>query len=121
MPTYEYVCNTCGNRFEKFQKFTEDPIKACPECGQAVRKVFHASGVVFKGSGWYINDSRSSGDKKASDSSSSSNSSNASSESKAETTSEAKSESSEGKADSKAETKTETKPEAKSGSKEAAA
>ncbi len=58
MPTYEYRCTSCGHQFEKVQKFTDEAIKVCPVCGQAVRKVFHPAGVVFKGSGWYINDSR---------------------------------------------------------------
>lgn len=58
MPTYEYVCTACNHRFERVQKFTDDPVSECPECTSAVRKVFFAAGVVFKGSGWYINDSR---------------------------------------------------------------
>ena len=58
MPTYEYRCTSCGHQFEKVQKFTDEAIKVCPVCGQTVRKVFHPAGVVFKGSGWYINDSR---------------------------------------------------------------
>ena len=58
MPTYEYACTTCTHRFELVQKFSDAPITECPECGGAVRKVYFAAGVVFKGSGWYINDSR---------------------------------------------------------------
>jgi len=58
MPTYEYRCTSCGHQFEKAQKFTDEAIKVCPVCGQVVRKVFHPAGVVFKGSGWYVNDSR---------------------------------------------------------------
>lgn len=58
MPTYEYQCGTCGNRFEKFQSFSDEPVKACPECGNQVKKVFSAAGIIFKGSGWYVNDSR---------------------------------------------------------------
>lgn len=58
MPTYEYQCGTCGNRFEKFQSFNDEPIKVCPECGNAVKKVVSAAGIIFKGSGFYINDSR---------------------------------------------------------------
>ncbi|HEX2910755.1 MAG TPA: FmdB family zinc ribbon protein [Chloroflexia bacterium] len=58
MPTYEYQCGTCGNRFEKFQSFSEEPVKTCPECGNAVKKVFSPAGIIFKGSGWYINDSK---------------------------------------------------------------
>jgi putative FmdB family regulatory protein len=58
MPTYEYACTACTHRFELVQKFSDSPITECPECGGSVRKVYYAAGVVFKGSGWYINDSR---------------------------------------------------------------
>ncbi|MEI6044809.1 MAG: FmdB family zinc ribbon protein [Chloroflexota bacterium] len=58
MPTYDYQCGTCEHRFEKYQGFHDEPIKICPECGNEVRKVFSAAGIIFKGSGWYINDSR---------------------------------------------------------------
>ena len=58
MPTYVYKCDDCGHKFELFQKMSDDPVDTCPECGSKVRRVFHPVGVVFKGSGWYINDSR---------------------------------------------------------------
>ncbi len=58
MPTYAYRCTACSHEFEIFQKFTDQPLTACPECGSAIRKVFQPVGIVFKGSGWYINDSR---------------------------------------------------------------
>ena len=58
MPTYEYQCPSCGNHFEKFQSFSDEPVKECPNCGQPVKKVFSAAGIIFKGSGWYINDSK---------------------------------------------------------------
>ena len=58
MPTYSYRCAACENRFDAFQKFAEDPLTICPECGGLVRRVIQPVGVVFKGSGWYINDSR---------------------------------------------------------------
>jgi putative FmdB family regulatory protein len=58
MPTYEYQCGTCGNRFEKFQSFSDEPVKICPECGSPVKKVFSPAGIIFKGSGWYVNDSK---------------------------------------------------------------
>ncbi|MEI7644704.1 MAG: FmdB family zinc ribbon protein [Chloroflexales bacterium] len=59
MPTYVYACNSCGKQFEKFQSFKDDPLTVCP-CGQEgqVRRVIQPVGIVFKGSGWYINDSR---------------------------------------------------------------
>lgn len=60
MPTYVYACKNCGHRFEKYQSFSEDSLVTCPECAQdALRKVFDSVGVVFKGSGFYRNDSRS--------------------------------------------------------------
>lgn len=58
MPTYEYACDTCGNRFDVRQRFSDDPITVCPQCTGSVRRVLHASGVIFKGSGWYLTDSR---------------------------------------------------------------
>lgn len=59
MPTYVYRCDACGHQFELFQRMSDDPVDTCPECQSAVRRVIHPVGVVFKGSGWYINDSRS--------------------------------------------------------------
>ena len=59
MPTYVYRCDTCDHQFELFQRMADDPIDTCPECQAKVRRVIHPVGVVFKGSGWYINDSRS--------------------------------------------------------------
>jgi putative FmdB family regulatory protein len=58
MPTYRYRCSDCGNEFDQFQKFAEEPLKVCPSCEGAIRRVIQPVGVVFKGSGWYINDSR---------------------------------------------------------------
>ncbi len=58
MPTYTYACAGCSANFEQFQKFSDAPIEVCPSCGDTVRRVIHPVGVVFKGSGWYINDSR---------------------------------------------------------------
>jgi putative FmdB family regulatory protein len=71
MPTYEYTCKTCGERFDIVQSFSAKPLKKHPgACGGPVQKVFHASGIVFKGSGFYVTDSRgSSSVKTASDSS----------------------------------------------------
>ena len=61
MPTYQYQCTECGNSLEVRQSFTDDALTVCPECQGALRKVFNAVGVVFKGSGFYRTDSRSSG------------------------------------------------------------
>ncbi len=58
MPTYEYACTACGHRLEAVQKFTDDPLTECPECGAALRKVYGAVGIVLKGSGFYKTDSR---------------------------------------------------------------
>ena len=61
MPTYEYLCQECGQRLEVFQKFSAKALRVHPECGGRLQKIFHPSGVVFKGSGYYVNDSRSNG------------------------------------------------------------
>lgn len=58
MPTYEYACSSCGHRFDVRQGFNDDPINDCPKCGASVRRVLYPAGVIFKGSGWYITDSR---------------------------------------------------------------
>ena len=58
MPTYVYACDSCGTQFEQFQSFKEEPLRTCPSCAGAVRRVFQPVGIVFKGSGWYITDSR---------------------------------------------------------------
>ncbi|MEI6407385.1 MAG: FmdB family zinc ribbon protein [Actinomycetes bacterium] len=60
MPTYQYACNACGHEFELVQSFSEDAIRICPECQGEVRKVYSNVGVVFKGSGFYKTDSRTS-------------------------------------------------------------
>ena len=60
MPTYEYACAECGERLEAVQKFSDDPLTECPACRGRLRKVFSPVGIVFKGSGFYRNDSRSS-------------------------------------------------------------
>ncbi|MEO8954754.1 MAG: FmdB family zinc ribbon protein [Ktedonobacteraceae bacterium] len=60
MPTYEYLCKTCSHRFETWQKMTDDPLEVCPECGAHIRRVYYPAGIVFKGSGFYKTDHRSS-------------------------------------------------------------
>ena len=64
MPTYEYSCKRCGENIEVFQSFSEKPLRKHQECGGELQKVFHARGVVFKGSGFYSTDSRSSASSK---------------------------------------------------------
>src|SRR5262245_61404750 len=58
VPTYQYSCTACGSALEAQQSFSDEPLTVCPECGGRLRKVFSAVGVVFKGSGFYRNDSR---------------------------------------------------------------
>ncbi len=58
MPTYAYACTECGHHFEIVQSFSDDSLTVCPECSGRLRKLFNAVGVVFKGSGFYRNDSR---------------------------------------------------------------
>ncbi len=58
MPTYVYACDSCGTQFERFQSFKDEPLRTCPSCASAVRRVFQPVGIVFKGSGWYVTDSR---------------------------------------------------------------
>ncbi|MFF7369411.1 FmdB family zinc ribbon protein [Streptomyces tricolor] len=93
MPTYQYQCTECGEGLEAVQKFTDDALTECPSCKGRLKKVFSAVGIVFKGSGFYRNDSRgstssstpaskpagSSSDAKTSSSSSSTSSSSSSS------------------------------------------
>lgn len=59
MPTYQYACTACHHELEAVQSFTDDALTECPECGGRLRKLFGNVGVVFKGSGFYRNDSRS--------------------------------------------------------------
>jgi len=57
MPTYEYECKSCAHNFEVFQSMSDEPIKKCPECGKEVRRlIFGGTGVIFKGSGFYVTD-----------------------------------------------------------------
>ena len=56
MPTYEYVCKSCGHLFEIVQSMRDDPLTECPECGGELRKVFAPPAISFKGSGFYATD-----------------------------------------------------------------
>ena len=58
MPTYTYTCTACNDLIEKRQSFSDPPLTTCEQCGGTLRKVIHPVGIVFKGSGWYITDSR---------------------------------------------------------------
>jgi putative FmdB family regulatory protein len=99
MPTYQYACTECGHDFEQFQSFSEDSLTECPQCGGRLRKLFNAVGVVFKGSGFYRNDSRAT-------SLSSDPAGSTSTESKSETKTETRTET---KTAQKSETKSESK------------
>lgn len=61
MPLYEYLCGSCGHRFERIQKFSDPPVTECPSCGGVVEKQFSSPAIQFKGSGWYITDYAKSG------------------------------------------------------------
>lgn len=57
MPTYEYECKFCGHVFDAFQSMSDPPLTTCPECGKEVRRIINGgSGIIFKGSGFYVND-----------------------------------------------------------------
>lgn len=56
MPTYEYECTACSDRFERFQRMSDPAVTDCPECGGSVRKVMHPPAISFKGPGFYVND-----------------------------------------------------------------
>lgn len=81
MPTYQYACKNCDHRFEAVQSFTDAALTECPECGGPLRKLYGSVGVVFKGSGFYRNDSRESAKPASSSSSSGSSESSSSSDS----------------------------------------
>jgi len=58
MPLYEYECANCRNHFEVRQRMVDDPITVCPTCGGPTKRVLYPAGIIFKGSGWYVTDSR---------------------------------------------------------------
>jgi putative FmdB family regulatory protein len=62
MPTYEYECKSCGHTFDAFQSMKDEPLKICPQCGKDVRRLINGgSGIIFKGSGFYVTDRKGSG------------------------------------------------------------
>ena len=89
MPTYQYACTDCSHELEAVQSFSDDALTTCPECGGGLRKLFGNVGVVFKGSGFYRNDSRSSKSAASGTGSTSTPSDSSSSSSAASTTSSA--------------------------------
>jgi len=61
MPVYTYHCDACDHQFDQFQSFEEQPLEVCPKCGKSsLYKVYRPAGIVFKGSGYYVTDNRSS-------------------------------------------------------------
>ena len=76
MPTYDYECESCGHTFEAFQSMSDDPLSVCPECETPAlrRLITGGTGIIFKGSGFYVNDSRKTGSGGGSSSSRSSSS-----------------------------------------------
>lgn len=68
MPTYVYRCKRCEHQFETLQRITEDPIKDCPKCKGEVTRLLFPVGIVFKGSGFHVNDYPSSGTRASTDS-----------------------------------------------------
>ncbi|MFZ0715857.1 FmdB family zinc ribbon protein [Mycobacterium sp.] len=110
MPTYSYACTDCDNRFDAVQAFSDDALTTCENCSGRLRKLFGSVGVVFKGSGFYRNDSRestkssSNGSAKSSSSSSSEGSGSSDTSSSSEKSSSSSSSSSE-KSDSSSSSK----------------
>ncbi|MDH3260040.1 MAG: FmdB family transcriptional regulator [Acidimicrobiia bacterium] len=94
MPTYEYACKECGERFDVVQSFSDKPLRKHQGCGGNVQKVFHPAGIIFKGSGFYVTDSKSSSSKSSSSKSSSSKSSDSKSSSSKSSSSKSSSSSS---------------------------
>lgn len=91
MPTYEYSCKQCGETLEVFQSFTDKPLKKHKTCGGELKKVFHARGIVFKGSGFYATDVKGSSSRSDTGSSGSEKKSESKSGKKSESKSESKS------------------------------
>ncbi|TQM81273.1 putative FmdB family regulatory protein [Saccharothrix saharensis] len=89
MPTYQYACTECDHRFEAVQSFSDSALTECPQCSGKLRKLYGAVGVVFKGSGFYRTDSRSTSSSSSTSSASSSSSSSSKSDSSTSSSSSA--------------------------------
>ena len=111
MPRYDYECQTCHHIFEVKQSFSSEPVATCPECMNGAQRMIRAVPIVFKGTGFYVNDYGKGGGATASDPKVSEESK---SESKSETKSESKSESkTESKSESSSNTVSDSKKESK--------
>ena len=86
MPIYEYRCDHCGHEFSRQQRFDEEPVGKCPNCGKRPRKLFSRPAIVFKGSGWHVTDYRKPSDKSDSGGTSSSETKSDKSDTKKDTT-----------------------------------
>jgi putative FmdB family regulatory protein len=109
MPLYEYECKKCGHRFEKILKFSDKPMKKCPDCGGAVEQLISAATVQFKGGGWYVTDYAKKGTSSSKPSDSESSSKDSSKESKDSKDSKDSKESKETKKDEKPKGETSSK------------
>lgn len=95
MPLYEYRCDDCGVRFERRQKFSDEPITVCPECSGSVHRVIGPTGIIFKGSGFYVTDNRKRGGRTSTSSTNNKNETSGDDKLKGEAKSESKSSSDE--------------------------
>ena len=111
MPIYEFVCEACGNEFEQIQSFSESRMPTCAKCGSAnVGRRMSRPAIHFKGSGWYINDSKKSSDNKGGESRNGD-----AKQGNGESVKESSKEGSESKSETKTESKAESKSEASAG------
>ena len=62
MPLYEYECSECHFRFDKKQRFHDNPVTVCPKCQGKARRILHPTPIIFKGSGFYVTDNRKKGE-----------------------------------------------------------
>ena len=97
MPLYEYECKKCHHRFERIVKFSDRPMKKCPDCGGVVEQMVSAPAVQFKGTGWYVTDYAKKSSAPASSSSGESSSGDSKSESRSKSDSDSKDSGSSGK------------------------
>lgn len=104
MPTYEYICKSCGHLFEIVQSMRDESLTECPECGGVLRKVFAPPAISFKGSGFYATDQRKKAAKPSGEKSDG--------EGKSDKSSDPDSGSGDGKKDSKGDTKKDSKSDA---------
>jgi putative FmdB family regulatory protein len=111
VPTYQYACTECGHQLEAVQSFSDEQLTVCPECEGRLRKLFNSVGIVFKGTGFYRNDSRANVNADAKPETA------AKSDTKADSSSTKSESKTESKSESKTESKSESKSESKTGSK----